>query len=291
MAHAAEPSGLSDPTPQAGVAGALSHPPLRLTRLRNGYRIGDVEFVLAQLQQVLREREAEAAALRREVDELRAEAARLRTQQEVVQRREREVLDAEADARRRVGEIEEQALERARRIVGGAELDAQRIRGDARLRIDETAAEYDELLRLKEGLLRSLRALVREFQESVERVARGEPLAMPAPRAAFEESAEPEPPSGEVVADEVEVIAGPFHDFASLSRFEQAVGRLPHVSDVYVRHFASDRAVIEVSLAEPAPLEDELRRLMPYPLEVSHGAGGALVVDIEPRGSAAERAR
>lgn len=273
------------------VRHVLAHPPLRLTRLGNGYRIDDVEFVLAELKLDMHEREVDAEQLRHRLAEAEAGLEQLRGEIEAVRQRERGLTGEEAEARRRSGEIEDAAIERARRLVADAELDAQRIRGDARLRIDETAAEFDELMRLKDGLLRSLRAVVRDFRESIERVGRGEPAGLPAaPRASLapgEQGAEESPLEGEFSGTEVELIAGPFYDFASLSEFEQALSKLPHVSDVYVRHFASERAVIEVTLGEPAPFEDELRRLLPYPVEVRRGHDGTLEVDLATHDSSA----
>jgi hypothetical protein len=78
----------------------------------------------------------------------------------------------------------------------------------------------------------------------------------------------------------VELDAGPFSDFAALSAFERALAHMPKVEDVYVRRLADDRALIELTLAEPAPLLDTMRASLPYSLDVRSANRTKIVVDV-----------
>jgi hypothetical protein len=107
----------------------------------------------------------------------------------------------------------------------------------------------------------------------------------------------PEPPPGAVppasfaapppVAQEeplfeaqVELDAGPFLDFASLSTFERALARLPRVDDVYVRRLSEDRALIELTLSEQSPLLSTMREALPYEVEVRSASRSKLVINV-----------
>jgi hypothetical protein len=92
----------------------------------------------------------------------------------------------------------------------------------------------------------------------------------------------PEPAAQEepVLEGQVELDAGPFPDFASLSTFERALARLPRVEDVYVRRLADDRAMIEVTLSEPGPLLSMLRESLPYEVEVRNVGESRLVINV-----------
>ena len=75
----------------------------------------------------------------------------------------------------------------------------------------------------------------------------------------------------------VELDAGPFSDFASLSAFERSLSHLPRVEDVYVSRLAGDRAPIQLTLSEPSPLLQAMRETLPYSFEV-HSASRAKIV-------------
>jgi hypothetical protein len=66
----------------------------------------------------------------------------------------------------------------------------------------------------------------------------------------------------------IEVDAGPFLDFAALSSFERALGRIRGVADVYVRRFIDDRAMIEVTLGESTPLVRVMATDLPFGFDV-----------------------
>ena len=78
----------------------------------------------------------------------------------------------------------------------------------------------------------------------------------------------------------VELDAGPFADFASLSAFERALAHLPRVDDVYVRRLADDRALIELTLSEPAALLATMRDSLRYQLDVRSATRSSLVLNV-----------
>jgi hypothetical protein len=111
------------------------------------------------------------------------------------------------------------------------------------------------------------------------------PLAPPPPVAATpppQYAPPPEPVATEELLFEthVELDAGPFPDFASLSTFERAIARLPRVADVYVRRLADDRAVIELALTEPTPLLATMRENLPYDVQVQSASRTNVVVNV-----------
>ena len=78
----------------------------------------------------------------------------------------------------------------------------------------------------------------------------------------------------------VELDAGPFSDFAALSAFERSLAHLPKVEDVYVRRLADDRALIELTLSEAAPLLRTMHEVLPYALDVRSVSPSAIVVNV-----------
>jgi hypothetical protein len=78
----------------------------------------------------------------------------------------------------------------------------------------------------------------------------------------------------------VELLVGPFDDFASLSAFERALGSLPKIEDVYIRRFADDRATIDVTLQEPASLIEDMTKRLPYRLDVQHADVDRIAVTV-----------
>jgi hypothetical protein len=100
-----------------------------------------------------------------------------------------------------------------------------------------------------------------------------------APAAAF--PAGPVPPVADVtVSGHVTVDAGPFTDIATLSAFEQAIGRIPGAEDVYVRGFEGNRAHIDVDLGTPVALGGALRERLSFGLDVLQTAPGQVRVDL-----------
>lgn len=104
-------------------------------------------------------------------------------------------------------------------------------------------------------------------------------------RAVIVPEEEPEP----LFETRVELDAGPFTDFAALSAFERALAHLPKVEDVYVRRLADDRALIELTLSEPAPLLTEMRASLPYSIDVRSANRSKLVVNVAAQQPAGAR--
>jgi hypothetical protein len=66
----------------------------------------------------------------------------------------------------------------------------------------------------------------------------------------------------------VTVEAGPFLDVAQLNVFEDALGAVPGVEDVYIRTFERRLAHLELNVAAPTRLVAELRARAAGPLHV-----------------------
>src|SRR4051794_29611381 len=81
-----------------------------------------------------------------------------------------------SSALRRSAEIEEGAQNRAREVIAQAEEAAMRIRSEAGRRIEDSSQQFNELLRLKDNLLETMRSVVGDFDQAIQRVERGEQL-------------------------------------------------------------------------------------------------------------------
>jgi DivIVA protein len=327
-------------------------PPLRYRRFGGGYRREDVEFALAELRLTLRQLDNDLESLRERNRELEGELQHARSEIDNFRGMEHELSQTMSLALRRANEIEEGASSRAREIIAQAEEAAMRIRTEASRRIEDSSAQFDELVRLKDNLVDAMRGVVRDFDQAISRVERGDQLfpgemqpgeiALPAPPSAEPwpkptepapaDEAEPAPsppplqpqaaappsvspppaaaapppvsppPPGplrppaepaepaEVVFDRrVELDAGPFSDFAALSAFERSLAHLPKVEDVYVRRLTEDRALIELTLSEPAPLLQTMKESLPYQLDVRSANRSKLVVNVAAQTTAATR--
>jgi DivIVA protein len=378
-------------------------PQLRYRRFGGGYRREDVEFALAELRLTLRQLDNDLESLRDHNRDLEAELQAARREVESFQGKEHELSQMMSAVLRRATEIEEGATGRAREIIAQAEDTAMRIRSEANRGIEESGAQFNELLRLKDDLLDRMRGVVGDFDQAISRVERGEqlfpgllrgapsqsppaadtskaapaaepwpaqtpepepaaeaaptplstvtpPPAPPPPEPAAAQPAPPvdqtpvpaepapaqeqppapaspaaappsssaagpspplepqpaaappppqAPPARPVVVPDtepeplfetrVELDAGPFSDFAALSAFERALAHLPKVEDVYVRRLADDRALIELTLSEAAPLLETMRATLPYSIDVRSANRAKLVVNVAAQQPAGTR--
>jgi len=262
---------MQDPSPQ---------PRLRRTWI-SGYRVADADALLAKFA-------ARVSELWGEVEAFKARLAAVESQRAELERGLAEAAQRELDLAERVRTMDaahehelSAAREQARQIADAAHLEAARVKGDALLQAETARAQVDELLRLRDTLSATMRAVVRDFEATVGRIDRGEwpadsPVSHPAIAPTAPEStrrsdaATPavDGAGGDVFNGRVELEAGPFTDFASLSAFERALGSLPKIEDVYIRRFDGDRATIDLTLLEPASLIDEMTERMPYRLDV-----------------------
>lgn len=246
------------------------HSPLKLRRSwLSGYRASDVAVLRARLELTI-------AHL---TQALEASRARL----------------AESEAERERLEAEGSALARARadELLEAARLDAARIRAAAALEEQEARTRVQELLRLQDTLAKTIRGVTRDFERAMagaeepapepepEREPDPEPEAVPIPIPVPTPPPPPPPPAAQGFARTVELEAGPFRDFASLSAFEDALGTLSKVDEVYVRRFEGDRATIEVTLDEESTaLIDEMTARLPYTLSVDRADADRIAVHV-----------
>jgi archaellum component FlaC len=258
-----------------------------------GYRRTQVEVALAELRLTLRHLQEDLAETRARAGTVEDELRETRIELDSRRSREAEVQQAFDAAQERVREVEAAAEQTARAILAEAEEKASRTRAEAHLRTESVGGQIDELLRLRDTLVQTMRGVIRDFDYAVERVEKGEsvlpsePVAIPLELApangngAAQPKARTRGPEDEQSFEgRVELDAGPFSDFAALSSFERALARLSGVEDVYVRRFSGDRALIELSLAQPLQLVAEMRDHLPYGLEIQAGEPGRLAVTV-----------
>jgi hypothetical protein len=239
------------------------HSPLKLRRSwLSGYRVSDVAVLRARLELTIAHLTQALEASRARLAESEAE-------------RERLAAEGSAIARAHADEIVEEAR-----------TDAARIRAAAALEEQQARARVEELLRLQSTLATTIRNVTRDFERAmagaeepkpVPEPPAPEPIPIPAPTP----PPPPPPPAAHSLAHTVELDAGPFRDFASLSAFEDALGTLSKVDEVYVRRFEGDRATIEVTLGEePAALLDEMAARLPYTLSVDRADADRIAVHV-----------
>jgi len=253
-------------------------PAFRLRLL--GYSRRDVAVAFAEGRMALHQLRAQAVTLTEQVAKLDREVERMRAELDATRAREHELQRLTIAAEQKAAAIEDGARGRAREIVAEGEERAALTRGEASLRAEEVSRQIDELLHVREQLVRSARGAAQRLEDAVSRIERGEvdePTEAERPQATA-----PPPEHAPAVAaaaqrargDErifettVELDAGPFADFAELSAFERALGRMAKTQDVYIRRFADERATIEVTLVEAAPLIDLLGDVLPHGFDV-----------------------
>jgi hypothetical protein len=187
-------------------------------------------------------------------------------------------------------EADPEAGEQADAIVADARAEAAHIVDQAAARVAAIGEQIDELQRLRDDLQRSARALVDEYERALRREPPdgGAPPAAPtlqeqagAFRPPAADPAPPPPAAGERLFEgQIVVNAGPFTDIATLGDFEQSLARLPQAEDVYVRGFEGNRALIDVKLAGPVALLDEMRRGLPFDFGLVDVGQGRITIDV-----------
>jgi hypothetical protein len=287
-------------------------PPLRHKRFGGGFRREDVEFAVVELRLTMRQLDNALESLRERNRELERELQEARAEIESFHGKEHEVSQVISDSLRRASDIESAAIARAREITAQAEESATRIRSDANRRVETSSAQFNELLRLKDDLFDAMRSVVGDFDHAISRVERGEHLfpgelpgragqapELPAAEPRPEEA--PLPPASDTVSipatradagdvvfgTRVELDAGPFPHFATLSAFERSLAHVQGIHDIHVRKIADERVLIELALGEPGPLLRTMKEALPYRLDVRSADGSKLVVDVAAQAPAA----
>lgn len=156
--------------------------------------------------------------------------------------------------------------------------------------------QLEELLRFRDQLAEAAKSLVEDYSRVLEQITRAvggapapEPPAPapeppPPPTTAAGHVTFPVPPptsqptESTLYSGHVAVEAGPFADIATLAAFEEALRRVPHAEDVFVRSFEAHRAVLELRLATEVPLVFELRRASDQAFDVEHADAGRLTL-------------
>jgi HSP20 family molecular chaperone IbpA len=251
----------------------------RLRRSLGGYRRTDVEVALAELRLTVRHLQDDLAETRERMHEAERELREARIEVDSRRARELEVQQQFEAAGERAKELQIAAEAEARTILAQAEELAAKTRAEGHLRSESISGQVDELLRLRDTLVQTMRGVIRDFDWAVERVEKGEsvlpaeqvqaPQTTTATEPVQARSDRPRTPEDEHEFEgHVELDAGPFGDFAALSAFERALARLPRVEDVYVRRFAGERALIEVSLGQPLAFVAAMRDALPFELAI-----------------------
>lgn len=257
------------------------------SRRRHVLRRSFLGYKRADVVAALEEQRHQIARLADSVDRLYTERERMAP----------ELADARAEVERmrlnehlRVDRAESEARATAARIVADAEEEALRVRHAIGARIADGTTRLDELLRVREGLVGDLRAMLVDYDEALGRLDRGAehpPAHEPPIRAERSQvSVVPDVGDGDVLQlfpRRIELHAGPFDDFTDLSAFERSLAGLPTIEDVYIRAFEAHRAVIELALAEERPLLSDLAMHVPYEISVASVKGETLNIDVRSR--------
>ena len=148
-------------------------------------------------------------------------------------------------------------------IYGQARRQATRIRMKALEDAVQMADRVTELSRLRDDL----GTRVSELAD----VARA--------RLGMEEASEA-PPDGRYVG-EVEVVVGPLRDFAQLTGFEDAAGRVDGASEIRVKRVVDRRATFSMNLENPVELLRELEERAPFDFVVRDTRSDQLVLDVD----------
>jgi cell division septum initiation protein DivIVA len=251
--------------------------------------------VLAELEGLVERSDEALRAAQEHARRIEAELTILYSEVGAFRAREQQIADALAAAHRRAQELEETADAQARAVIARAEEEAAKVRGNAHLQVEAVGQQIQQLLALKGKTLASVRSALNELDRTIGRVERGEvelteeshdapaaearSAAVPVDTTIAAGASAPEA-DGCTFSGRIEIDAGPFADFGSLSAFERALARLPHVADVYVRRFADERALIELTLSEAIPLLAAMQATLPYRLETESPTPNSLRVNV-----------
>jgi len=155
------------------------------------------------------------------------------------------------------------AAEQAGRIIDDAEVRAANVRSAAEADMRATAREVESLLEVKGRLRRE----VGELQASLD-------------------AADPAEGYGLEGSKTVQLIASPIDDLGALAELEHDLCALEPVEDVYVREFADERALVEVTVEGGASLVHTLTSDFDRPFALREAGSETIVIELLP---AAER--
>jgi len=266
----------------------LAIAPGRFKRSLFGYQREAVDSALAQSDAALA---AQSEALGQRRDELAAAAARMLQLEAVCGRLSDRVVAREQELQLLRDELTgmrahtEQGVRALALLATELESVRRQARGQAtriRMRALRDAVELSELItelgrrpvESRERLLGALEDAIARLGESTDETAEE--------RAVIDESAG-SPEAGEMFEGLIEIEVGPFADFSQLVGFEDAAGAITATSQISVKRFAQGRATLEMKLAEPVELLDELERRAPFEFRVRDQRFGRVVLDLPER--------
>src|SRR3954447_8567286 len=154
---------------------------LRLSLL--GYRRTQVEVALAELRLMVRHLQEDVTESRERARQMEDALREARIELDSRRARETEVTQAFEAAQERVREVEAAAEMTARAILAEAEEKASRTRAEAHLRTESVSGQVDELLRLRDTLVQTMRGVISDFDYAVGRVEKGESVLPAEPTA------------------------------------------------------------------------------------------------------------
>lgn len=257
----------------------------RFKRSLFGYQRGAVDSALAESEAALAER---SQALARSSAELAAATARTQQLEAVCDRlsyrvvaRERE-LERLSDELGRLRSQGDQGMQALAALASELEAVRRQARGQAtriRMRALRDAVELGQLItELGRRPVQARERLLAQLEQAIARIGSLEEAA--------EDEAPVEPgsatlrPVGEMFEGSVEIEVGPFADFSQLVGFEDAAGGITAMSQISVKRFAQGRATLEMKLAEPVELLNELERRAPFEFRVRDQRFDRLVLDL-----------
>lgn len=255
---------------------------MRFKRSLFGYQRGAVDDAIAESQAAMAQssRALEAAAT-----ELRATATRVRQLEAVCDHLSARVVARERDLERLGGELERLRASGERRLEALAALatELENVRSQARgqatrirMRALQDAVELSGLItELGRRPAQARERLLTQLEGAIARLADSQEHEHEAPQ-----EAEPLRPVGDMFEGSVEIEVGPFADFSQLVGFEDAAGGITATSQISVKRFAQGRATLEMKLAEPVELLNELERRAPFEFRVRDQRFDRLVLDL-----------
>ena len=232
---------------------------------------------LAQRAQALAKSSAELATSTARVHQLEAVCQHL-SRRVVARDRELERLREELE---RVRAESEHGMQALAALAGELEAVRRQARGQAtriRLRALRDAVELSQLItELGRRPVEGRERLLTQLEVAIARIGSLESLE---DEAADESGSAVPRPLGEMFEGSVEIEVGPFADFSQLVGFEDAAGAIAATSQISVKRFAQGRATLEMKLAEPVELLNELERRAPFEFRVRDQRFDRLVLDL-----------
>lgn len=216
-------------------------------------RIDELERVSNRLAEGIVERE-------RELKRLRAELA-------ATSDRSAQTLAALASLADELEAVRRQARGQATRI----RMSALREAADVSERIGELARRPGEL---GQGVLESI-------QEAISRLGGEDAGTGDADVAPAETNGHAERTAAELFEGFVEVDIGPLGDFSQLVGFEDAARSIDATAEISIKRFSDGRATLEMTLAEPVELLNELERRCDLDFRVRDTRDGRVVLDVD----------